>query len=116
MSDLKAICRNEILMRKKQLQQSLEKDQLDMNGMPGFPKPFARGHVNIRYMKKIDILNYITNFRKEPNDIKTYQELLVHLGSEKSSILDQMLVELQQSRVIRETSLNGERAYQVISR
>ena len=67
-------------------------------------------------MKKIDILNYITSFRKAPNDIKTYRELLDHLGADNSATIDQMLVELQQSRVIRETSVDGERAFQVISR
>jgi hypothetical protein len=67
-------------------------------------------------MKKIDILNYITSFRKAPNDVKTYRDLVDHLGAEKSTMIDQMLVELQHSRVIRETSINGERAYQVISR
>ena len=67
-------------------------------------------------MKKIDILNYITSFRKAPNDVKTYRELLDHLGVEKSTTIDEMLLELQHSRVIRETSVNGEKAYQVISR
>jgi SOS-response transcriptional repressor LexA len=67
-------------------------------------------------MKKIDILNFITNFRKAPNDVKTYNELLAHLGAENASVIDQMLTELQQTRVIRETTLNGEKAYQVISR
>ena len=32
-------------------------------------------------MKKIDILNFITNFRKSPNDVKTYNELISHLGA-----------------------------------
>lgn len=67
-------------------------------------------------MKKIDILNYITNFRKAPNDVKTYKELLAHLGTDNSSMIDQMLGELQQSRVIRETLRDGEKAFQVISR
>lgn len=67
-------------------------------------------------MKKIDILNFITNFRKAPNDVKTYNELLAHLGAENASVIDQMLTELQQTRAIRETTLNGEKAYQVISR
>ena len=67
-------------------------------------------------MKKIDILNFITIFRKAPNDVKTYNELLAHLGAENASVIDQMLTELQQTRVIRETTLNGEKAYQVISR
>ncbi len=81
-----------------------------------FQNHFGNEHVNIRYMKKIDILNYITSFRKAPNDTKTYNELLAHLGAEKSSMIDQMLVELQESRVIRETTRDGEKAYQVISR
>jgi hypothetical protein len=67
-------------------------------------------------MKKIDILNYITNFRKAPNDMKTYQDLVQHLGAANEATLQQFLAELQQSKVIRETQLNGEKAYQVISR
>ena len=65
-------------------------------------------------MKKIDILNFITNFRKAPNDIKTYSELLSHLGETNESAIQQMLVELQQTRVIKETQLNGQKAYQVV--
>lgn len=67
-------------------------------------------------MKKIDILNFITDFRKAPNDVKTYEELLNHLGKENLPTIDQMLVELQQTRVIRETERDGQKAYQVISR
>ncbi|HLT73636.1 MAG TPA: hypothetical protein VKZ68_01080 [Ohtaekwangia sp.] len=67
-------------------------------------------------MKKIDILNFITSFRKEPNAIKTHEELLNHLGKENSATIDQMLADLQQTRVIRETERDGEKAYQVISR
>jgi hypothetical protein len=67
-------------------------------------------------MKKIDILNFITNFRKTPNDIKTRTQLLSHLGSSNESAIDAMLAELQQSKVVRETQLNGEKAYQVVSR
>jgi DNA-binding HxlR family transcriptional regulator len=67
-------------------------------------------------MKKIDILNFITSFRKAPNDIKTYQELRAHLGTENEAILNQMLHELQQSRVIREVEASGEKSYQVIAR
>ena len=67
-------------------------------------------------MKKIDILNFITNFRKAPNDIKTRTALLQHLGTANESALDIMLSELQQAKVIKATELNGETAYQVISR
>ena len=67
-------------------------------------------------MKKIDILNYITDFRKTPNAIKTYSELIAHLGSENEPVLNTMLSELKQLRTIRETELNGERAFQVMSK
>ncbi|HYF67249.1 MAG TPA: hypothetical protein VD884_03895 [Ohtaekwangia sp.] len=67
-------------------------------------------------MKKIDILNFITNFRKAPNDIKTHTEIVTHLGAIHASEINTMLSELQQSKVIRETELNGEKAYQVIAR
>ena len=65
-------------------------------------------------MKKIDVLNFITNFRKAPNDIKTYGELLAHLGETNEPTIQQMLVELQQTRVIKETQLDGQKAYQVV--
>jgi SOS-response transcriptional repressor LexA len=67
-------------------------------------------------MKKIDILNFITDFRKAPNTIKTYSELVAHLGKENESALSTMLTELKQLRTIRETEVNGERAYQVTSK
>ena len=67
-------------------------------------------------MKKIDILNFITNFRKAPNDIKTHNQLLEHIGADKEALLTQLLTELQQAKVIRQTELNGEKAYQVIAR
>ena len=67
-------------------------------------------------MKKIDILNFITSFRKAPNDIKTYQELRAHLGTENEATLNQILEELQQSRVIREVEASGGKSYQVIAR
>jgi hypothetical protein len=67
-------------------------------------------------MKKIDILNFITNFRKTPNDIKSYSELLAHIGSDKEAGLNQLLAELQQTRVLRETEKNGEKAYQVTAK
>lgn len=67
-------------------------------------------------MKKIDILNFITNFRKAPNDIKAYSDLVAHLGAVNEDELNKLLGELQQARVIKETQLNGQKAYQVISR
>jgi hypothetical protein len=67
-------------------------------------------------MKKIDILNFITNFRKSPNEIKTYGELVSHIGQTNEETLKQLLAELQQTRVVKETELNGQRAYQVISK
>jgi SOS-response transcriptional repressor LexA len=67
-------------------------------------------------MRKIDILNFITDFRKAPNDIKTYTQLLSHVGLAQEQSISQMLTELQEARVIRQTELNGERAYQVIAR
>jgi hypothetical protein len=65
-------------------------------------------------MKKIDILNFITNFRKAPNDVKTHAELMAHLGVSNEASLIQMLTELQQTRVLKETQKNGEKAYQVM--
>ena len=67
-------------------------------------------------MKKIDILNFITNFRKSPNDVKTYSELLSHLDPSNESILNQLLAELQQTRVLKETQKDGEKAYQVVTK
>jgi len=67
-------------------------------------------------MKKIDILNFITNFRKTPNDIKTLSQLLSHLGTEHEPAITQMLEELKQARVVKEVDARGERAFQVISR
>ena len=67
-------------------------------------------------MKKIDILNFITNFRKAPNDIKTFSQLLSHLGAEHEPAISQMLEELKQARVVKEVEGQGERAFQVISR
>ncbi|MBL7849193.1 MAG: hypothetical protein JNL40_17125 [Cyclobacteriaceae bacterium] len=64
-------------------------------------------------MKKIDILNYITDFRKSPNDIKTYQQLLDHLGTQHDTTIQAMLTEMKQLGVIRETEVQGQKAYQV---
>jgi len=67
-------------------------------------------------MKKIDILNFLTDFRKSPNSIKTHREILNHLGPVNEAAINAMLSELQQTRVIKETDINGDKAYQVISR
>jgi hypothetical protein len=67
-------------------------------------------------MKKIDILNFITNFRKSPNDIKTYSELVNHLGTANEQALSQMLNELLQLKVVRQIEVDGEKAYQVTSK
>jgi hypothetical protein len=67
-------------------------------------------------MKKIDILNFITNYRKAPNDIKTFSSLLDHLGATNETTIRQLLGELIQARVVREVEANGEKAYQVIAR
>lgn len=67
-------------------------------------------------MRKIDILNFITDFRKEPNRIMTYNELINHLGTEHESAIAAMLDELESSKVIKQTELNGEKAYRVIAR
>lgn len=67
-------------------------------------------------MRKIDILNFITDFRKAPNDIKTHTQLVAHMGADKESAIGQMLSELQQAKVVREVEVEGQRAYQVIAR
>ncbi|HRI79172.1 MAG TPA: hypothetical protein PLR06_06500 [Cyclobacteriaceae bacterium] len=64
-------------------------------------------------MKKIDILNFITDFRKSPNNTKTFQELIDHLGPQNEQTIQQMLAEMKGLRVIKETEVNGRRAYQV---
>ena len=67
-------------------------------------------------MRKIDILNFITNNRKAPNDIKTFSSLLNHLGPINEPAIKQMLGELVQARVVKEIEANGEKSYQVIAR
>jgi len=69
-------------------------------------------------MKKIDILNFITNHRKLPNDIKTIAELRSHLNvnSANEPTFNQLMTELQQLRVIRELEKEGQKAYQVVAR
>lgn len=67
-------------------------------------------------MKKIDILNFITNFRKEPNGIKTYAEIKDHLRVEQEAPLQHMLEEMKQMRTLREVEKNGTRAFQVTAK
>jgi len=66
-------------------------------------------------MKKIDILNFITNFRKSPNDIKSYQEILANTGGDEQK-LNELLAELKQTRVLKEIDLNGGKSYQVVTK
>jgi hypothetical protein len=67
-------------------------------------------------MRKIDILNFITDNRKAPNDIKTFSSLLNHLGATNEAAIKQMLGELVQARVVKEVEAKGEKSYQVIAR
>ena len=64
-------------------------------------------------MKKIDILNFITDFRKSPNDIKTYGQLVNHLGTHHEPAIQAMLGELKQLGVVKEMEHQGEKAFQV---
>jgi len=66
-------------------------------------------------MKKIDILNFITNNRKSPNDIKSYTEICSHFNADEAK-LKELLIELQQTRVLKETEKTGEKAYQVVTK
>lgn len=66
-------------------------------------------------MKKIDILNFITNFRKAPNDIKTYQEILANTGGDGQK-LNELLTELKQTRVVKEVETVNGRSYQVVTK
>jgi hypothetical protein len=66
-------------------------------------------------MKKIDILNFITNFRKAPNDIKTYQEILANTGGDEQK-LNELIAELKQTRVLKELDSKGEKSYQVVTK
>jgi hypothetical protein len=81
--------------------------------MKPFSSPIRISPKFILQMKKIDILNYITDFRKSPNDIKTYGQLISHLGAQHEPALQAMLNELKQLGVIKESEYQGEKAYQV---
>jgi len=78
--------------------------------------PYMAISTSFNAMKKIDILNFITNFRKSPNDVKTYSELVSHLGSANEQTLNQLLAELMQLRVVRQIEVNGEKAFQVTTK
>lgn len=67
-------------------------------------------------MKKIDILNFITDFRKAPNDIKTLSEISTHIGAGDQDALLRLLEEMKQMRTLREVEKNGEKAFQVTAK
>jgi hypothetical protein len=67
-------------------------------------------------LKKVDILNFITDSRKAPNDIKTHKALIGFLGADNEAAINSMLVEMKAMKVVREVEQNGEKAYQVIAR
>ncbi|MEI9918508.1 MAG: hypothetical protein WDO14_06870 [Bacteroidota bacterium] len=67
-------------------------------------------------IKKVDILNFITDFRKAPNDVKTHAQVVGHLGTENEGAITNMLSELMAQKVVKLTEKNGEKAYQVIAR
>jgi hypothetical protein len=67
-------------------------------------------------LKKIDILNFITDSRKAPNDVKTHSALIGHLGAANESAIMSMLSELKAQKVVREIDKDGEKGYQVIAR
>lgn len=66
-------------------------------------------------MKKIDILNFITNFRKSPNDVKTYQQILDNTGGDAQK-LNELLEELKQTRVLKEIVSAEGKSYQVVTK
>lgn len=68
------------------------------------------------FIKKIDILNFITDFRKTPNEIKSLSELKSHLKLTDDAALLPMLEEMKQLRTLREVEKNGERAFQVTAK
>ena len=67
-------------------------------------------------MKKIDILNFITNFRKAPNDVKSYQEILTNVGKGDEAQLKALLSELQQTKVLKEIESTEGKSYQVVTK
>lgn len=67
-------------------------------------------------IKKIDILNFITDFRKAPNDIKSLSEISAHLNVAESGQLLPLLEEMKQMRTLREVEKDGEKAFQVAAK
>ncbi|MBL7874454.1 MAG: hypothetical protein JNL53_02245 [Cyclobacteriaceae bacterium] len=67
-------------------------------------------------IKKIDILNFITDFRKAPNDIKSLSEISTHLKVSNNDELLPMLEEMKQMRTLREVEKDGEKAFQVVAK
>lgn len=67
-------------------------------------------------IKKIDILNFITDFRKTPNEIKSLSELKAHLKITDDATLVPLLEEMKQLRTLREVEKNGEPAFQVTAK
>jgi len=67
-------------------------------------------------MKKIDILNFITNFRTQPNEIKTFSEIKAHLNASNDELLLTMLQDMKQLRTLQEVEKNGERAFKVTAK
>jgi hypothetical protein len=67
-------------------------------------------------MKKIDILNFITNFRKAPNEIKSLSEIKAQFNLTEDASLLAMLEEMKQMRSVREVEKNGEKAFQVAAK
>ncbi|MFM7857313.1 MAG: hypothetical protein ACKO96_36685 [Flammeovirgaceae bacterium] len=67
-------------------------------------------------MKKIDVLNFITDFRKSPNQVKTLAEIKTHIGPTDEALLISMLEEMKQLRTVRELEKDGQRAFQVMAK
>jgi len=67
-------------------------------------------------MKKIDILNYITDFRKAPNGRKSFEEISRHLQVTEVSRLEALLAELKQLGTVKEMDLDGTRYFQVVTK
>jgi hypothetical protein len=67
-------------------------------------------------MKKIDILNFITSFRKAPNEIKSYSDILANFNGADEAQFKVLLEELKQSRVLKEIDSDGKKLYQVVTK
>lgn len=67
-------------------------------------------------MKKIDILNFITDFRKSPNQVRTLSEIRAHLSTADDGELLRLLEEMKQMRTVREVEKDGEKAFQVAAK